>query len=241
MRLIDWTDGKAIPQRGEGMRGAAIKAHLDLCRLHGETEFVRRAFVGDFDEDGRPEILTRTLNANRVRAMRLADGETLWTSPDLYPPPEQSSQISQLGLGDIDGDGAAECVLATYEGHVVCIRAADGGVAWKRKLPWHINNPRLLDWDGDGRPEVVTGSLGRDRFNPEGAHGCSMQVMRLDGTPLYQHCWEGEDACGPLAVGDFDGDGRDEALVAVGTHGGPEGRFSLAEGHKMHLFLVGCP
>lgn len=452
MGLITWDENHSTLTRTSDPGSAAVLDQLDLTSLHGEREFIRHAFVADFNGDGRLEIITRTLNANRARCMRL-DGETLWVSPDILPPPEGSSQTSQIDVGDIDGDGRDEIVLATYQGNVICLSTVDGSLCWQRRLDWHINNPRLdirkalpgagrnialtvgndfdwiqrharprinlvrqpslilldgrgdvhmvahqyaghnsdghntwmfdidgdglceiacsgdnqliwyrsdgtrlfalpckgegsskyahpddlqvcnwddsqpsqeiiyldgtdgvivagsdgqilhhrlypestashlqnitplvqpgqrcllaenirsrdskllcldadlqvrwaaladtdmvgvqvLDWDGDGQLEIACGSHGRDLFNREGAAACSFFVMKLDGTPLYRHDWPDDTACTPLAVIDYDGDGADEVLVGVGTHGGPEGRFSLAQGSTMKLCWMGCP
>ena len=452
MKLIQWDETGGVTA-STGACDAWIKSHLDLTALHGETEYIRHAFLLDVDGDGKPELITRTGNANRARAIRIDTGETVWVSPDIAPPPEQSAQISQLEVGDLDEDGRPEVILATYQGDVICLSALDGSLKWHRKLDHHINNPTLkmakvvpgrghnlvfvvgedFDWvthhgrprinfvrkpnllvldadgsdalfipeyaehngnshgtwafdldddglfevaccgdnrviwfdhkgarlfelpckpegnsphahpdfmvfedflqdrsgkeiiylngtdgiiiadaggnvlfdetfstdiashlqqlmvlpdpdgpflfganirsrdskllcfdsalqlvwaaqmendmigvhhadiDGDGREEIITGSHGRDIFSPDAAEGCSLQVMKADGTPMYQHRWPGESACGVLAVGDVDADGRQEMVVSVGSHGGPEGRFSLISGGRATLAVLGMP
>jgi hypothetical protein len=41
-----------------------------------------------------------------------------------------------------------------------------------------------------------------------------------------------------VAVADLDGDGRQEVVVGVGKPGGTEGRWSLAEGSAMRLYVM---
>ena len=449
MNLIEWTDDH-IPCRGEGFDDGRVKRHFNLTEMHGEREFIRQAHLADVDGDGRPEIVCRTMNANRARCLRSDDGSTLWVSPDLVPPPEESSQVSQIGVADIDDDGRPEVILATYDGDVICIDATDGSVKWHRRLDWHINNPRLdikkataspgknvaltvgtdfdvvnlhgrprinfvrnpslvllngkgetelmvpeyaehngnghntwmfdidgdglcevccsadreiiwfdqdgsvicripcegeegdrnthpdcllacdwdesrpgreilyldgidgrvvsdrhgevlqrrlypkevashlqelfllpqpegevllganirspeskllcfngdlevswaamgagdiipsaADWDGDGVDEIVGGTIGAGTLNPTGAPECYLYVMDADGTPIYRHRWDGFTHSSVLATGDIDGDGREEALVSVGTPNGPEGRFSLRKGSEEHLCVLG--
>ena len=448
MKRIRWQEDD-IPVYGHGMEGGAIRKHFDLTALHGEREYLRHAFLRDVDGDGRPEIITRTMNGNRARCIRSDDGSTVWESPDVAPPPEQSVQISDIAVGDLDEDGVDEVLLASYQGDIVCLDSITGSLKWHRRIPWLINNsmlavrkitpgpgknialtvaheakeagpgprfrynymyhPSLLvldhqgdtsflvedyaphnsdghytwtfdidgdgfceiaccgvaelvwfdhdgrrlfslpapgedghpddvqcfnwrpdvpgneiiyldgvegvkvasctgeilheatyppeiashlqlimpmhtpdgpalvaanirspesmllfldselkpvwglesdadimnpckaDWDGDGREEIITGTIGRDVHNKRGSTSCSFQVIRTDGSPICKHHWEGYTQCQPVAVGDIDGDGRPEVVVSVGDHDGPEGRWSLPEGSREHLFLMGAP
>ena len=454
MKIINWEGESAVPEVAEGTDGGRIQKCLDLTALHGEREFIRQAFVGDFNGDGKLKIITRTMNANRARCLRISDGETLWVSEDISPPPEASSQISQIYVADIDDDGVAEVILATYQGEIICIDASSGATKWYRRLPWHINNPRLdmkkatpspgknialtvgndFDWygpsvrprinfvrhpslvvldclgnvellvedyaphngnghntwmfdidddglceiacsgenellwyrsdgtrlfslpckgeeggrdthpddlqvcdwfperpgkeivyfdgtdgiivadsrgeillsklfpreiashlqnlavfpgtdgmrllavnirsrdskllcldhelnvlwaaqmtndmagictvtpNGSGSPGViVAGSHGKVLYNPHGIEEASLQIMAADGTPIYRNCWPDETLCVPLAVGNFTATGCQEILVGVGTPGEAEGRFSLADGHQMVLYVFRLP
>jgi len=88
-------------------------AHLDLTGLYGEREYTRNATR--IAVRGQPAMVTRTMNRNQARAICIADGRTLRVSPDLVPPPK-TVQISDIAVGDMDGDGQVEALLATYEG-----------------------------------------------------------------------------------------------------------------------------
>ncbi len=137
-RFLEWSED-SIPVLEVGDIGHAV-AHLDLTALYGEREFTRNAaFV---EVQGEPAIVTRTMNRNQVRAIRIADGHTLWVSPDLFPPPE-TVQISDMALGDMDGDGHVEALLASYEGDVILIDTTDGSLKWHRRLDYLIVNPML--------------------------------------------------------------------------------------------------
>lgn len=414
-----------------------ITHHLDLTALHGEREFTRNARFVDIDGDGDYEILSRTMNENRIRALDLKTGQTLWVSPMVLPA-TQHPQASQMAVGDLDSDPTPEAIIVTYDGYVLCIDGRDGAIQWKRKLDYKINNPRLelkqitddpglelaltvgnrvswnymssrgrinnmrepsllvlqsdgsdawfvesydvnnggghntwtydidgdglsevfavgedklvvfdhdgerlftlpvqngehadqvrvgewasgpsifytdgikaiavasmdsevlqrhrirnrlnshlqdivlipsaegprllaqnirakdskmimynqqfkplwaaelryaaamqytvlLDWDGDGNTEIAVGSL------EAGTSACSLEVMGVDGSPLYWHGWEDQPLCWPLDAEDLDGDGSDELLLGVGRNLGDEGRYSLPDGAHMHLYVV---
>ncbi len=446
MRTIRWEPDE-IDDCAVGFTGGNIRQHFNLTALHGEREFLRHGFPVDVDDDGRKEIITRTQNGNRARCIRSDDGSTVWASDEVAPPPEESVQISDMAVGDLDDDGVAEVLLASYQGDIICLNALDGSLKWHRRIPWLLNNsmlstsritpgpgknialtvaeeadsngpgpryrynnmyypsllvldhngdtaflvenyaehnswghytwtfdidndgyceiaccgeqelvwfdndgtrlfalpspgegghpddvrvcnwcperpgkeivyldgyegvriyssegdeiesatfpsdvashlqlimplirpegpalvganiratdskllfmdenldvewglqmapdlmiPKKVDWDGDGREEIVTGSVGRDVHNEEGAEDCSFQITRQDGSPVYWHRWEGYTVCWPLIIDDIDGDGRPEAVLSIGDHDGPEGRWSLPEGGEEHIVVVG--
>lgn len=436
-QLYRWPTEIDVSESGRGNDGGKIEHHFDLTALHGEREFTRNAQFADVNGDGEAEIVTRTMNENQVRALDAETGETLWVSPSILPADEHP-QISQLAIEDLDNDGVPEAVIASYDGHVLCIDGTDGSVQWRRKLDFKINNPRLelrqitddpglelaltvgirvtwsylggsgrinsvrdpsvivlrsdgtrawiakkydernngghntwaldfnedgfsevlaigedklvvfdtsgvqkftlpvrngdhpdkvtigpwsgsssrilytdgikaiavatdsgevvanhqianqlnghlqdlllfsseartrlaafnirsadskmvvydqefealwaaelaydaamlqpvlLDWDGDGTNEIATGS------EEAGDSFCSLQIMEVDGSPLYWHGWSGSPLCVPLDVEDLDGDGREELLMGVGENLGGDGRYSLPEGEHMHLFV----
>jgi len=442
--LINWTPSANIPHQNCGNSGEFISRHLNLSRLHGEKEFTRRAQFADVNGDGEYDIVTQTMNQNRVRAIDPTTGRTLWISPPTLPPSDHPP-VSDLAVADIDQDDKLEVIIASYDGHILTIDATDGSIEWHRDLGYHIDYPglqpvanitnskglelaftvsrdfewnqsyktprtnllhnpslltlqadgsrawffgnydtdnsrghwtwehdldddgraevvaigqdkiivfdnqgerlfnvplrnnghpdevlfgewttehdgpeiiytdgirgigiasstgapidylqvpdalsghlqditlieksasggpyllaqnirsenakttlydqtlqpvwtaqlgyaaamqytKILDWDGDGIREIATGSVsaGMDRQ-------CSLQIMDLDGSPLYWHRWNGPQFCWILDSQDFDRDDKEELLLGTGSNGGPEGRWSLAEGAQMNLFLV---
>jgi len=449
-RIIRWDRADFPGTLGHGTDGPAIKAHLDLTALYGEQECIRQLAALSRPDGGMTGIL-RTQNEHQVRAIDLATGASLWVSPKIIPATAENPQVSQLGVGDIDGDGMDEAIITSYAGDVICIATHDGSIKWHTRLPWHINNPRLdikralpgagaqialtvgndfdwcfpsqrrrinfirhprlvlidgtgevvmdvpdysahngnghnvwmfdidgdglceifcsghqsllcyrgtgeklftlpctgeaptrndthpddlkvfnwrpelpgletiyldgtdgiiiadsageitarktfppelashlqnitalntsdgprlvaenirahdskllcldkdldivwaaemrgdmagvrlLDWDGDGELEIVTGSHGKNHCNPHGVETAGIQVMKLDGTPCYWHEWDRETLAGPLASFPSQNGRAAAVVVTVATPNGPQGRFSLAEGHQSQLFVM---
>jgi outer membrane protein assembly factor BamB len=168
MRTIEWSPDSS-PVYEKGYDSGAVRTHLDLTEVYGEREFLRHGFARDVDDDGTPELVVRTMNANRARAIDLEDGSTVWLSPDVDPPPRESVQISDLHVGDLDGDGDPEVLLATYQGSVICLDATDGSVAWHRRLGFLINNSALgIDAivPGSGGNVALTVARGTDPSGP---------------------------------------------------------------------------
>jgi hypothetical protein len=122
-------------------------------------------------------------------------------------------------VADLDGNGTREIIAATVAGQLHWIGADGAGApGWPVDLAAGCYAPPSVgDLDGDGRAEVVVGDI-------EGR----LHAWRLDGTPAPG--WPvtlpaGADTSsapaplfGAAALGDLDGDGRDE--VAVATAGG---------------------
>ncbi|MFP4027508.1 MAG: FG-GAP repeat domain-containing protein [Candidatus Brocadiia bacterium] len=447
MELVEWNP-EDVPDYNEGFGCGCIQNDFNLMEIHGEREMLRHGFVQDIDGDGKPEIITRTMNANRARAMRLSDASTIWVSPDIAPPPEESVQISDIDVGDLDEDGTPEVLLASYQGDVICLDATDGSLKWHRRLDYLINNSSLkvrkiapgpgknialtvaekveresyggerprynhmvkpsllvlnhrgeteficeeyaprnsaghytwpfdidndgyceigccgekqvvwfdndgarlfslpspgegghpdhlwvcnwdtsregreiiylngtrgvkiyscrgelvqeadypkdvashlqwfsvlprtnppeliasniraadskllrlnhdlevvwglklpvdlmvaghLDWDSDGEQEIVCGGTGGDYHYKQGPEECSLHVLNRNGSPACWHKWPGHSDCFPIVIDDVDGDGREEIIATVGSHDGPEGRFSLPETEHVHLLVIG--
>lgn len=140
--LYRWPTEIDVSQSGRGNDGGKIAIHFDLTALHGEREFTRNAQFADVNGDGDAEIVTRTMNENRVRALDAETGESLWLSPSVLPPADHP-QISQLAVEDLDNDMIPKAVIASYDGHVLCVEGNDGSLQWHRNLDFKINNPRL--------------------------------------------------------------------------------------------------
>jgi len=103
---------------------------------------------------------------------------------------------------------------------------------WATQLGYEasMQHTKLIDWTGDGEPEIATGSI-----SETGDHQCSVQVMELDGTPLYWHRWGGSPLCVLTDVN------TNKLVLGVGWSEGNEGRFSLPNGQSMNLVLLSSP
>ena len=120
-----------------------------------------------------------------------ADGDTVWRA-------NLDIEIGIPAVGDIDGDGSDEIVVATWTGRVHCL-GADGALRWttdSMRIEAAYTMPLLVDW-GEGPRVIVQGEAdgivccldgaGKElwRHTSRGAISC-----QAGATPIFQ-----DDAC----------------------------------------------
>ncbi len=142
-----------------------------------------------------------------------------------------------LALADLDGDGQVDLVYGNWEGpHRLFLR--DGPVHFRQAAPPEMAAPSRVrtviaaDFDNDGVVEVFFHNIGQPNrlFKP------------LDGGWVQMPLGAAEDPRGlgtGAAVGDFDGDGRLELLIARGESGAQRlGLFRPAAAHPNFLRVM---
>lgn len=165
----------------------------------------------------------------------VAEGYELWrTSPDYVQP----AYAPELVIGDADGDGRTELVIAGY-GQILAYDGATGalrdtGSGWRGRADW-ITGPnvdgrnygqvQLIELDGDGRLELV-----------EVCDGVTLHAAVVDSDAeglklLWDEFVEHPESGKALrttvnGVGDLDGDGRVEIAVSLFNHTG-DGRWHV--------------
>lgn len=162
--------------------------------------------VTDLDADGVTDVVF--VSSGKVIAKH-ADDVLVWES-------ELVEARSLSALADLDGDGRREVVVTADRGNVLVLDGGDGRVRWEvpadhRGLGSQV---RLGDLDGDGRDELYLGECVR---NPAAAYAFSFR----DGYARPRELWRIDplpDACGTVgdAIGDLDGDGAPELVMALG-------------------------
>lgn len=109
-------------------------------------------------------------------------------------------------VGDINGDGAREILMANPSG-IVYAWNADGATlaGWPRRLSPAVNGPAALaDLDGDQTLDIII------------AHGDTLSALRHDGGSLPGWPYAAGSSVSAPALGDLDRDGRLEIIVASG-------------------------
>jgi subtilisin family serine protease len=195
----------------------------------GEDEQPEEVFIGspicmDVDGNGTNEIIQCSVDLSslwgtgRVHIWS-ADGNSLphwpmdftsddpWALTDFWP--------SSVAVGDIDGDGDYEVVMASeydnemYACHVQSGEIVDGN--WPAQFGWAGSvsaGPVLADLDGDGDSEILVA------LDAESSDSDGLYAFQGDGNPMWQRRYT---SAGPISVADFDGDGDVEiALCGYG-------------------------
>ena len=140
---------------------------------------LRGVAVDDFDGDGAQDLVMslRVVQAKTiVQAIDLYlsrkqdDGTQSWEHRILVSNIEEIVNFKSLAAGDIDGDGDADLIALMAEGNV-WILLNDGKGNFVREVSPELEVPaahkfcngyrvRLVDLDGDGRPEIAANFAG---------------------------------------------------------------------------------
>ncbi|MGE4030639.1 MAG: Ig-like domain-containing protein [Thermoleophilia bacterium] len=192
--------------------------------------------VGDLNGDGDPDLVTPSFDASGAAevSVRLGGPGATFSAPVGFP--TGGVEVGSLAVGDRDGDGDQDVVVAhdTFASGDVRILAGDGtGALEASVLDFLLPSGSaggvvaLDDMDGDGRTDVV---VSNDDEGIGGAFntGDPTVSVRITGSGVFIYdVFSATGAAGALdvAVGDVDGDSRPD--IATGGLGGSEGRFAV--------------
>lgn len=189
--------------------------------------------VADLDGDGRSEIICLGFSTVRVFA---GDGTSAPGWPVTLPFGSVTSWDG-MAVGDVDGDGVQELVVASGNApYSTFLLDSTGHVrpGWPRTLPGsgvRLGYPVMADLDGDGQLDVVIagGDGSMHAFNAAGAE--------LPGWPVQGPAA----ALNPPAVADLDGDGRLEVVAGTAVFSGQAWMSSLSVWRADGTTLPGWP
>lgn len=183
--------------------------------------------VSDIDGDGLQEIVIGTGHYYKAIGRLTTEGHRVYaynhdgTPVQGWPVVAAGSTFSSPAIGDIDGDGVREIVIAcnTMHGigsdHIMAIKP-NGTVMWSNQAfggP-NLGSPALGDVDGDGYPDAIMGS------------GQAIGAWDRTGRVIWDQPLDNFVINSP-AVGDFDNDGHLEVACCTGDvpGGAPGGSF----------------
>lgn len=132
---------------GDG-RSGFVKS-FDFLRPDDQTEFVGTIAVGDFNGDGRPDVIVAP---GQSRLVFSGDGRGGFTSPSVFrTAPTRSSAVA-----DFNADGKLD-LLGAFNG-LIFVLLGDGGGSFRATsfragiTPWGV---ATSDFNGDGKPDFA--------------------------------------------------------------------------------------
>lgn len=249
---------------GGGPAEASAKVVREEKSDHGEVKLYSGA-VADLDGDGALELVAGGFSADedgrrstiRVYRQAAGGGWTPWLENGWDG--GKGSTARNLEIADVDGDGALDVVVLGRVGarsHVARARMAifnlvNGALTKRHEVEWgepvgytHGYGLALGDLDGDHRPEIATAGFRFDGTQEVGF--VRVWSLAKGAAPAVRaELFLGEKGVAStrvndLAIGDVDGDGKDE-LVVAGRRGAikQEGkRQLLADRHELGELTV---
>jgi hypothetical protein len=168
-------------------------------------------FTGDFNGDGRADMLCHDKTGYKWVALASSAGEftgTSWKRAMGWC----SHAGSELHVGDFNGDGRTDMMCHDKSGYKwVALAKPDGsftGTSWKKDMKWCINEDHLMigDFNGDGRDDMLCFSNNHKLVSFANKDGSFSGTSWYNGTS-----WCTETVLSTY-IADFNADGRDDIL-----------------------------
>lgn len=181
----------------------------------------RAVAIGDFNGDGKPDLMTHTVDLSNVEHIFFVAGKgdgTFAAPVDLGSYGDATQGIIRYFAADMNGDGKLDLVGLGF-GHGVYVSLGNGNGTIQAAKEYtadqgFLTDMGIADFDGDGKPDVAV--VGQCCGGPTGPQG--LAVLRNNGNGTLAaalHPSIGETIPRSLAVGDVNGDGSPDFIMVI--------------------------
>ncbi|WP_299568102.1 FG-GAP-like repeat-containing protein [uncultured Pedobacter sp.] len=181
--------------------------------------------IGDVDGDGRPDLVVANVNANSVSVFRNTSSSGSINAASFAAKQDfiAGTQPQLVAIGDVDGDGKPDLIVTNTGSNTVSVfrnTSSLGSIdasSFTAKQDFTTGTSptsvAIGDLDGDGKPDLVVTNLSSNRVSvfhntsSLGSIDASSFAARQDFTTGI--------APSSVAIGDIDGDGKPDLVVAA--------------------------
>jgi len=198
----DGTDWTPLILLGNGKGGFQLGSSL------GDTFWLTRPAVGDFNGDGKLDIAMPAFDfyyGNPITSVYMGNGDGTFAAPVTYTSPQ--SWATTAAVGDFNGDGKLD--IAT-DGIQVLLNNGDGTFTNDASVNVYgsgsTGGVAVGDFNGDGKLDFAAGASltgAGTSYVLLGAGDGTFQTVTVDGGPVLQ-------------AADFNGDGKLDLLTPNG-------------------------
>jgi V8-like Glu-specific endopeptidase/endonuclease/exonuclease/phosphatase (EEP) superfamily protein YafD len=200
-----WT---ALANESGQFTGTSWSAGMNWCNHEGS-----QLFIGDFNGDGRSDMLCHDSAGNKWTALADESGQfpgTSWSAGMNWC----NHEGSQLFIGDFNGDGRSDLLCHDAAGNKWTALADSlgqfSGTSWSAGMNWcnHEGSQLFIgDFNGDGRSDLLCHDTAGNKWT----------ALADDSGQFTGTSWSaGMNWCNHdgsrLLIGDFNGDGRSDLL-----------------------------
>ena len=166
--LSGYSGNSFLPTYNNGAFAGDSIGFAPIYLLTGTTS-PNMVTIFDVDGDGKPDLVvpgySATLSSGAIfiyRNMSTSGAIDASSFPSYVAIPIVGySNIQQVAMGDLDGDGKPDMAIADYlSGYMSVLRntSTPGSISFSRRGDFYVNSPlrvSIADINGDGKPDVI--------------------------------------------------------------------------------------
>ena len=179
--------------------------------------------TGDFNGDGKLDLVVTEPGSGNVSVM-LGNVDGTFQAPVNYTVGQAASfQFYWVAVGDVNGDGKLDFVVADYDDNYVSVFLGNGDGTFQAGVTYSVGvNPTsvaMADLNEDGKLDIAVSNQNCPN-NVCGGSTVSVLLGNGDGTFQAHSDYPAGASANWVAVGDFNGDGILDLAVTNGNGGG---------------------